>query len=208
MFGKGAQQMVLNSNGKYSIFDPTIRKQLFGILFLIVLFCVVLFFVPSLILVAVILMPVASTVAVAVITSSKNQKYVLQDKKISFWKTYYIKDSIYAGSSSRHRRMSVHIVVSGLTKIYFEQSRYEKKRNIGRIYFIGSPKVESDSPLTADEKMTIIPPYFYTLYGIENFSQTTQALRDLLPPEKFTDKNPISYKKAKKKKDDSPFLQP
>ena len=160
------------------------------------------------------LIPLGIGAALIYVTSGNSQEYELRekDRKIVFKKTLHFNNPTIPRTHANLRgydySLDAYVVVTALTKIYFEQSKYEKKRDIGRIYFLGTSKAEAERPFTEHEKTVLRLPYAYQLYGVENFSRITQCLRDLLPPEKFTDTNPISYDKPKKKKDNSPFLRP
>ena len=209
--------MLLISNGIYSIFDPIIRKHFRTDAIIVTVLVIILFAVTGFVWQVLLLIPLGIGGALIHVTSGKSQEYELRDKdkKIVFKKTYYfnhlqppLNNSSRGSALSHDYELDVYIVITAITKIYFEQSNYEKKRDIGRIYFLGTSTVEAERPLKSNERQAILTPYAYQLYGVENFSRITDTLRNLLPPEKFTDKNPISYDKPKKKKDNSPFLRP
>ena len=203
--------MLLISNGIYSIFDPLIRKHFRTDAIIVTILVIILFIVTGFVWPILLLIPIGIGGALIRVTSGKSQEYELRDKdrKIVFKKTYYFRNPTpHSSARGYDYSLDIYVVVTALTKIYFEQSKYEKKRDIGRIYFLGTSKAEAERPFTEHEKRSMLLPYAYQLYGVENFSRITQTLRDLLPPEKFTDTNPISYDKPKKKKDNSPFLRP
>ena len=185
--------MLLISNGLYRILEPKTNKLfriwaiLIGIAGAILLVC------THFHIFSILVIPVALLIVVISLTSGYSQEYDLRERKIYYKRIIkFGKRGDVASVSifqTPNRELEVYYIVSALYGFRFEQTPYEKKRDIGRIYFNGTTRVEADRPFTAYEKSVIPTPHSYELYGVENFERIKETLMRQLPPEKFINKN-------------------
>ena len=185
--------MLLISNGMYRILEPKTNKLfriwaiVIGIAGAILLLCTR--FHPF----SILALPVAFLILFLSLTSGHSQEYDLRERKIYYKRIIKFGKRGDAASATilqtPDRELEVYYVVSALYGFRFEQTPYEQKRDIGRIYFNGTTRVEADRPFTAYEKSVIPTPHSYALYGVENFGRIKETLMKQLPSEKFIDKS-------------------
>ena len=182
--------MLLISNGLYRILDPQVNKcfRIWAILICVV--GAILLPITHFHIFALLFIPMAILAVFLVLTSGHSQEYDLRDQKIYFKKVITFRSSGQKYpflSQAPNSRLEVYYIVSALCQFRFEQTAYEKKRDIGRIYFNGTTHVEADRPFTSYERKVIPTPYCFAVYGVENFERIKATLKQQLPPEKFVE---------------------
>ena len=186
--------MLLISNGMYKILEPKTNKC-FRIWTLVI--CVIgaiLLPVTQFHPFAIFSIPIGIGIVFLSLTSGNSQEYDLRERKIYYKKTVTFRragskngPTIFEAPDSE---LEVYYIVSALYGFRFEQTKYEKSRDIGRIYFHGTTRTEAHRPFTAYEKRVIPISNSYALYGVENFERIKTTLKELLPPEKFLENAP------------------
>lgn len=180
--------MLLISDGLYRILEPQVNKCFRIWTLVLCALGAVLLPVTRFHVFSILAIPIAILIVFFLLTSGYSQEYELRDRKIHFKKVVNIRSRngpMIPDAPSRE--LEVYYIVSALYGFRFEQTAYEKKRNIGRIYFNGTTRVEADRPLTAYEKQVIPTPHSYAVYGVENFERIKTTLKEQLPPEKFVE---------------------
>ena len=174
--------MWFTSRGFYRILEPRIKKRFWIWGTVICIVGAILMAATALHVLSLFFIPAAVLFVLYDMTYGHTVEYEVRDQKICFQKEIVFRSHGGRGPSpllAPNARLAVYYTVSGIYSLQFEQTAYEKKHNIGRIYFSGSTEVEADRPFTAYERGAISVPRIHAAYGVERFDQVKEALQAL-----------------------------
>ena len=188
--------MWFTSRGFYRILEPRIKKRFWIWVTVICIVGAILMAATALHVLSLLFIPAAVLFVLYDMTCGHTVEYEVRDRRICFKKEIVFRHHglrRYGPSPllAPNATLAVYYTVSGIYSLQFEQTAYEKKRNIGRIYFRGATEIEADRPFTAYERGTIPIPRVHAAYGVARFDQVKEDLQaHFLPPTPTDEKAP------------------
>ncbi|MBO5294023.1 MAG: hypothetical protein J6B71_02065 [Clostridia bacterium] len=178
--------MTLKGNGLFAIFDPK-NKKIFTILSIVcAAITLIVFLATNLNPLSLLILPAGIVCLLFVICSSESVEYELRDDRIIYKQTFHFNKGASKSNYRPSSTLEAYVIVSMLHGFRFEQTAYEKKLDVGRIYFYGRSELEAERPLMRHEKELLRLPTSYVICGVKSFERIKETLHTLLPPEKFT----------------------